>query len=250
MGWGRVAEEAFQSHLLNSSPETWDQSSQDLTCEGGIKLHTMNFFVQPSVLDKMWYQVPQELLNSDQLCKWCCMIQVMGSGLKMQTYAPKHESTTSQMASMSQPELIFNYILAEHQDCGAAESPFPPSPTDGLSLPAAYFFSLPPPPFFLICAHYSTTVLFHTTHTWLCCRLLETQENATTPHLKLYNALHLGSLESKAPYQSNTFLTHMNLDNTCSFELSFGLTGHIMENSMVINHEIQCKSSTRKSKHW
>lgn len=103
---------------------------------------------------------------------------------------------------------------------------------------------------FSICAHYSTTVLFHTTHTWLCCRLLETQENATTPHLKLYNALHLGSLESKAPYQSNTFLTHMNLDNTCSFELSFGLTGHIMENSMVINHEIQCKSSTRKSKHW
>lgn len=119
------------------------------------------------------------------------------------------------------------------------DSPFPA---------AYYFFSLPPPPFFLICAHYSTTVLFHTTHTWLCCRFLETQ-NATTPHLKLYNALHLESLESKVPYQSNTFLTHMNLDNTCSFELSFGLTGHIMGNSMAINYEIQCKSSTRKGKH-
>lgn len=37
--------------------KAWDQSSeQDLTYEGGIKLHTMNFyFVQPSVLDKVRY---------------------------------------------------------------------------------------------------------------------------------------------------------------------------------------------------
>lgn len=41
-----MAEEPIQS---------LDQSSeQDLTCEGDIKLHAMNFyFVQPSVLDKV-----------------------------------------------------------------------------------------------------------------------------------------------------------------------------------------------------
>lgn len=54
----------------------------------------------------------QELLNSDQFCKWCCMIQVRGSGLKMQTHAPTREWTSKMASELARTHLQLYFSRA------------------------------------------------------------------------------------------------------------------------------------------